>query len=280
MYLDYWSLESSPFEAVPDSRFFFHAPQYDDGLAALNYAVRDAGEPALITGPVGCGKTLLLRAVRRQLSPDDYHVVFVPELADSTVGLLRRVAYSMSREVPADTAAALDAITRCIDDAEQCGRPVVVMLDDWPVTATPELFEELRWLLNPDTETTGVNALFACEPFDALSKWPDWLAQRLFSTVTLTPLTPTDVPEYLAHRLRGAGHADGTVFTRGAAAVIAEWAGGVPRVVHRVAHLALHIAALQLRQQVDEQTVRQAFTRLVKPTMTGTHCPRAPEVVM
>ena len=52
MYLDYWSLERPPFEAIADSRFFFHAPQYDDALATLNYAVREAGEPVLVTGPV------------------------------------------------------------------------------------------------------------------------------------------------------------------------------------------------------------------------------------
>ena len=58
MYLDHWYLERSPFEARPDSRFLFATEQHEQALAAISYAACEGGEPVLLRGRAGCGKTL------------------------------------------------------------------------------------------------------------------------------------------------------------------------------------------------------------------------------
>ena len=262
MYLDYWSLQRHPFEPAPDSRFFFSAASHEHALATINYAARDGGEPVLISGPVGCGKTLLLRALRRRLPADEFHVAFVPELGGGQVSLLRRVAYHLAHTVPADTASAMDVIVQTMARDERQPRAVVVMLDDWPAAPGEQTLGELRWLLNLDVERVRASVLFTCEPAAAQAPWPEWLRQRLLATVTVEPLPTQQIPEYLAHRLRAAGHAEGQLFTPAAAALIAEWSNGVPRLVNRAAHLALQAGALQLTTDIEEQTVRRALARL------------------
>lgn len=269
MYLDYWSLERPPFEAVPDSRFFFPNPQHEQGLAAINYAARQATEPVWITGPPGCGKTLLLRTLRRQLNPQQYQVAFVPQLRSDQVSVLGQVAYNLTHSVAADAAAAIDLILQAVAEAEAEQRSLVIMLDDWPVEPTPSALSELRWLLNLDLDKARACVLLTAEgpnpattAADPPASWPAWLQQRLLATVMLGPLPARQVPAYLEHRLRCAGHADGALFTAAAAEAIGRWSEGVPRLINRLAHLALQVAAVQSAQRVEEAAVQQAIQRL------------------
>ena len=278
MYLDHWSLERAPFDARPDSRFLLATAQHELALAAISYAACEAGEPVLLRGEAGCGKTLLLRTLRRQLPREQYDVAFVPEVACSQVGLLERVAYHLARATgntappaAADASAAMNSILQQAQDAEAGGRSTILMLDNWPAQAEASTLEELRWLLSLDLENCHLCTLMAGEGVCPDGQWPTWLVQRLLTSVQLGPLTAEQVPEYIAHRLRiasgtaGNGQDRGELFSPEASALIAEWSRGVPRLVNRVAHLALHVAYLDLAKRVEPDAVRRAIDRLALP---------------
>jgi type II secretory pathway predicted ATPase ExeA len=269
VYLNHWSLERPPFEARPDSRFLFLTEQLEPALAAISYAACDGGEPVLLRGATGCGKTLLLRALRRKLPRERYHVAFVPEVACSQVSLLRRVAYHLSHALVDDAAAAMDSIWRQAQDAEARGQTMVVMLDDWPADAADATLEELRWLLNLDVEGGRLSVLLAGEDVRPEDHWPTWLVQRLFTTTQVGPLRPGQVPAYLGHRLSVAAaqppddRPPDETFAPEAAALIAEWSAGIPRLINRVAHLALQVASLDLAKRVEAEAVQRAISRLM-----------------
>lgn len=264
MYLDYWSLERNPFEAVPDSRYYFATPKHEAALAAMNYAARECGEPIVVGGPVGCGKTLLLRTLRRQLPQSDYQVVFVPELAGGDVGLLRRIAHHWTRTIPRNTAEAIDTISHAAQECEQAGRGIVIMLDDWPQSPATQTLDELHWLLNLDIENAHAAVLMTCAAASPHAQWPDWLTQRLFTVADVVPIDSTLIAPYLSHRLQAAGHDSGEVFTPDASDMIAAWSGGVPRLINRAAHLSLQVASLNLAKRIDGGLVTQAVERLVR----------------
>ena len=262
MYLDYWSLERNPFDNVPDSRSFFPTQQHEQALAAISYATRDAGEPVLITGAAGCGKTLLLRTLRRQLPTKEYQVVFVPESFGGGMTLLGRIAYHLAYRVVPDSAAAMDVVTKAVGEAESAHKSLVVMLDGWPTNAAESDFDELRWLLNLDVENAHPSALLAAEPLDPQMTWPQWLQQRLLSHVQVGPLEPEQISPYIEHRLKCVGHATGQLFDSESVSAIAEWSRCIPRLVNRAAHLALQIACVQVADKVDGGIVQMAFERL------------------
>jgi type II secretory pathway predicted ATPase ExeA len=279
VYLDHWSLEYGPFEAQPDSRFLFPTEQHEQALAAISYAACEGGEPVLLRGPAGCGKTLLLRTLRRRLPRERFQVAFVPDVACSATGLLERAAYHLNQAPIEDAAAAIDVILRQARDAGQNDRSIVLMLDNWPATADAGLLDELRWLLNLDIEEgCRVNVLLAGEEVRPRKHWPTWLVQRLFTTVQVGPLARGEVPAYLAHRLEVAarqssdqadesraatrGPAAREVFAPGTAQVIGEWSEGVPRLINRAAHLSLHVAYLDLARRVEPAHARRAIARM------------------
>lgn len=262
MYREHWSLTLPPFESAPDSRFLFLAPSGELALAAMSYVVGNGGgEPVLLCGGAGCGKTLLLRALRRQLPPERCRVAFVPDVAAAQTSLLERVAYHLTRERPADRGAAIATITEALEDAEQERRVVVLMLDDWPAAAPPSSYDELRWLLDCDTSSTRPCVLMSSEHAQVVKEWPRWMRQRLFTVAAIEPLAGDEVPCYLAHRMRVAG-GSAELFTADAADRIAEWSAGVPRLINRVAHLALHVGYLDLARRIEVASVERAIARL------------------
>lgn len=67
MYETFYNLKRSPFEITPDPSFLFPTKRHNEALAALYYGVRWRKGFVVLTGPVGTGKTLLLRCLLQLL---------------------------------------------------------------------------------------------------------------------------------------------------------------------------------------------------------------------
>ena len=82
MYEPYWQLETKPFENTSDARFYYPSESHQGALLKLRYALQNQRAAALLCGPAGLGKTLLVRTLARQL-PETFrpfvHLVF-PQL--------------------------------------------------------------------------------------------------------------------------------------------------------------------------------------------------------
>jgi hypothetical protein len=73
----YWGLRAFPFDNVPDPRFYVPCSQYDTADKWLSYGIQTRKGMLLLTGDIGCGKTLLSRRLIVGLPPTQYDVALV-----------------------------------------------------------------------------------------------------------------------------------------------------------------------------------------------------------
>jgi AAA domain len=73
----YWGLRAFPFDNVPDPRFYIPCSQYDTADKWLSYGIQTRKGMLLLTGDIGCGKTLLSRRLIVGLPPTQYDVALV-----------------------------------------------------------------------------------------------------------------------------------------------------------------------------------------------------------
>src|SRR5712692_8774736 len=76
--LRYFQLKEMPFRMGPDPRFLYYSDQVSEALAKCEYMARERIGPIYLYGPIGSGKTSILRRLNDQLSPDKhYRIAYV-----------------------------------------------------------------------------------------------------------------------------------------------------------------------------------------------------------
>src|SRR3712207_7508569 len=73
--LDYFSLNEQPFRLGPDPRYLFYSGQVKEAIAKCEYMARDRVGPIYMYGPIGSGKTSILRRLNERLGSDEKYTV-------------------------------------------------------------------------------------------------------------------------------------------------------------------------------------------------------------
>ncbi|MFM8984786.1 MAG: hypothetical protein ACKONH_01760, partial [Planctomycetia bacterium] len=115
----------------------------------------------------------------------------------------------------------------------------------------------------------GRLVLVATATPEAAGRSPDAIRQRATERIELAPSGEDEVAGFLPHALARAG-LDGGCFSAGAAATLARFAAGVPRVVCRLASLAAVAAAGDGLDVIDAATIERAWRELSPDTASWT----------
>src|SRR3954451_8307336 len=73
--IKYFDLNEHPFMTSPDPRFLYFSSQVKEALAKCEFMARDRVGPIYMYGPIGSGKTSLVRRLLETLSVDDRYLV-------------------------------------------------------------------------------------------------------------------------------------------------------------------------------------------------------------
>ena len=115
MYLEYWQLAAKPFEPTLDRASFVSCDAQEGALLKLRYAVENRCGAALVAGPPGVGKTMLIQTMFRELA-DKFrprvHLVF-PQMTSRE--LLAYLADELGAPTTSSNAHALDESVRRIE---------------------------------------------------------------------------------------------------------------------------------------------------------------------
>jgi general secretion pathway protein A len=247
--LDHWQLRERPFELVTDRRFFFQSQEHEEALARLRYLVAERTMYAgLLSGEIGCGKSITGRVFAAGLDPVQHAVVFFENAHFRFADHIRQFARTAGLGdaiARARTAAQVYELARTtvsyLHDREH--RHVVLVFDE-AQDLRADTLADLKRLLNLNDDGVGrLTLILIGQPELRLCiRAHPPIDQRISLRYHLGGMQAADCSAYLRHRLRVAGHPTGVLFETGAEQILASASAGVPREINRLAKLALETA--------------------------------------
>ena len=279
MYESHWKLAERPFENRVDSRFYYPAETHQAALLKLKYAIENRRAAALLCGPGGMGKSLIIDALQRQLSDEIRpmcHIVFPAMQGDQLVRYLVDQVDKRSgdggAERPRDMATDLRRFERILRGNIERDRHAVIVVDEAHLLEQHDLLEPLRLLLNiAATDSGGESAwtlvlvgqpmlLSHVERYSALD-------ERLGVKCMLNRFAAEETSAYIQHRLRAVGADADAIFEPTALDRVHVLTQGIPRRVNRLCDLALMVGYAEDRQRLTAEVIDNVHSDLAAPTL-------------
>lgn len=235
-----------------------------EAVARIGWCVTERAL-GVITGEVGAGKTVAIRAALAGLDTSRHTIIYLGNPAIGGRGLYAGIVTALGG-VPRFHKAAL--IPQTVDllaaEEHERGRTVVLVLDEAHLLDADQL-EELRLLTNSEMDShSPFAALLVGQPtlrrriklgtFAALD-------QRIALRYAMTGMSDTETASYVTHHLKLAGRSD-TLFSDDALALIHQVSRGLPRAVNNLAIQALVAAYAANKAIVDESSARAAVAEV------------------
>lgn len=265
MYLDYYGLTEAPFDITPNPRFLFYSAKHREAYNHLLFGIRERKGFIQLTGEVGAGKTTLCRAMLEQLDKN-YSTALILNPVLNANELMKAVATEFGLDVQGldrlDTIAKINNFL--LWNVEQ-GKETVLIIDE-AQNLTEELLEQVRLLSNLETDNRKLLQIVLMgqpELRDRLNSHSlRQLRQRITVRYHLSPLSPSEISQYIQHRLQVSGAKGAPHFTRPALWRIHHYTGGIPRLVNAVCDKALLAGFVNQRAELDYRVVGAAIREL------------------
>jgi type II secretory pathway predicted ATPase ExeA len=260
----HYGFTKTPFGKALAPQMLHRHDAHAEAVARIDWCISERAL-GVITGEVGAGKTVAVRAALANLDTSRHTVIYLGNPAVGGRGLYGGIVCALGG-VPRFHKAALIPQTMDLLAAEEHerGRVVVLVLDEGHLLGADQL-EELRLLSNSELDS---HSPFACllvgQPtlrrriklgtFAALD-------QRIALRYAMNGMTDKETASYVAHHLALAGRSD-TLFSDDAITLIHQVSRGLPRAVNNLAIQALVAAYASKKAIVDESSARAAVTEV------------------
>jgi type II secretory pathway predicted ATPase ExeA len=141
----HFGLTRTPFgKNIPANQLFVR-DAHAEAVARISHCVQESAL-GVITGEVGAGKTVAVRAAVAALDPTRHHIIYIPNPAFGTRGLYVTIVTALGAHPRFHKAEVMHQAATLLanEEAERRRRPVIIV--DEAHLLTPEQLEELRLL--------------------------------------------------------------------------------------------------------------------------------------
>jgi type II secretory pathway predicted ATPase ExeA len=228
--------------AAPRTQFYHPAHGIETAITGTERAIRRAEGVALVVGPPGTGKSLLLALVAERVR-DDFDVAL---LSGARICTRRALWQAILAEIGEpyrgiDEAELRIALVERIRGLAATGSGLVVLVDEAQTLPT-RLIEELRLLTNVPTPLPAVHIVLAgSTKLEELLGLPrmESFAQRIAVRSYLEPLDHAETVAYLRTQTKTAGCDWDALFAPGCDDAVFTATDGVPRLINQLCDHAL-----------------------------------------
>src|SRR5438128_2150605 len=259
MYESYWELSEPPFDNSPNPKFFYLSPEHEEALMRLVYTVRHRKACGMLTGEYGCGKTTLSRALIQRLEADRYEIGLLTNPSWNPIDFLREILYQLGVETQEKSKPELlHQLNELFFRNFKAGRDTVIIVDEAQLIDDDDVFEELRLLMNFQTDDRFLVTVMLIGSPELVGKVRrlKHLNQRISLRYHLNPLDDTHTANYITHRLKTAGREE-PVFTDEAVKLIFDFTRGTPREINNICDIALLVGYTRRIRDINEKIVAE-----------------------
>jgi general secretion pathway protein A len=266
MYNTYFGLAKNPFNLTADPGFLYLTNDHREALAGLVYAIYSRKGFVVLASEAGMGKTTLLSAVLQRFQNARIHssVILNPTLTADEFLELALMDFGLT-EIPASKALRLNLLHQMLLRTEHEGKIAVLFIDE-AHKLSPEVLEEIRLLSNferADQKLLQIVLSGQKELADTLDRPELWqLKQRVALRMTIEPLVPADVEQYIQHRWTVAGGSLPAHFEAEAVQRIAQLSKGIPRVINVICDNALTLCFADGKHSIAPEHVAKVCADL------------------
>jgi general secretion pathway protein A len=266
VYRKFYGFQREPFELVPDPDFLYLGETHESALANLVQGIEAGKGFIAITGPVGTGKTTVLRAMLRRLGPDR-RVCLLTQGESGEAELLRAILAGFGHPTHRTYVSEMRQKVRSL--LVESEKPGILIVDEAHLL-TEETLEQIRLLSNLEEDKRKLlQIVLSGQPeMKKLLSTPRLrpLTQRIEYFYEIRPLEADETREYIQRRTRIAGGPRESLFDDRAVRDIHRATGGVPRLINVLAERCLITGYVAGAPTIGRSIVREAYEDLGEVT--------------
>lgn len=262
MYCDFFGFNENPFNVTPDTRYLYLSAVHQAALHTLRYGIEERKGFLLMTGEVGTGKTVSLRALLNELKEGcESSLILNPQL--SRLELLKTINKDFGQGLNRNSLKSqIDHLNEFVLDCGRRGKNAVVIIDE-AQQLSPEALEMTRLLSNLETENCKLMQILLVGQPELNQKLAQTemrqLRQRIQIHTRLVPLDAEETQRYIDFRLNKAGPKPCVAFEESAVTRIHQFSRGIPRLINTLCDFCLVAAYLKSRRVITDKIVNIAF---------------------
>lgn len=265
MYLNHYHLKLMPFEIGPDPKFLWLGSKHKEAFSALRYGILESKGFIVIVGDPGTGKSTLLNATAANFGSNiRFAKITDPAMDEMDFFNFAANAFEMDRNFRSK-AEFLIKFEDFVKEAGAQSKKVILVIDE-AQRLTAEMLEQIRVFSN--VETPGqkvVSCIFAGQTeFLDMVKQNRALAQRVFFSHIIQPLTQSETADYITHRLKVAGTEE-PIFTPDALQEVFRLTGGIPRLINILCDQAMVSSYALDKTTIGPELIRESTENTLIP---------------
>lgn len=222
---------------------------------------------AVISGPPGTGKTVLIKHLCSQLPANTHKVVYIPFSTLSDSDMLKTMCLHLGIESTMSRSKMFKGIQEHVERMQPVN-PVIVF--DEAQKLSHKTLETIRLLANFEFDGRHYISIVMAgtEDFTQIFRLRinQSLLQRISLFCSITPLSRDLTREYVAHHFKAAG-AEREIVTAQAINLVFDAASGIPRVINNMMFAGLREAAEDEADLVDLEHVRKGMMNFHMPEL-------------